>query len=167
MFTYLIQLYLKYFVTCDLPRQENEWPLRENILFFTLCLQVFFFTLCPRNLDLFYKLSYCIKWVKTSWTYITWWQYDQRGWEVHKYIFTRLAPQIESSRYNRGFKLFVNARWQLRIVLIYWVSQNLPQICTASAYVYHKSILKQKQYRFAVKFWDTFLLHHFGVEILK
>ena len=34
----------------------------------------------------------------------------------------------------------------------YWVSQNLPQICTASAYVYHKSILKQMQYTFTVNF---------------
>ena len=35
---------------------------------------------------------------------------------------------------------------------IYWVAQNLPQICTASAYVFRKSILKQMQYRYAVNF---------------
>ena len=34
----------------------------------------------------------------------------------------------------------------------YWVSHNLPQICTAFALVYHKFILKQMQYRFAVNF---------------
>ena len=34
----------------------------------------------------------------------------------------------------------------------YWVSQKLPQICTASAQVYWKSILKQMQYIFAVTF---------------
>ena len=32
------------------------------------------------------------------------------------------------------------------------MSQNLPQICTASALVYHKYIPKQMQYRFAVKY---------------
>ena len=36
-----------------------------------------------------------------------------------------------------------DAQW-----FIYWVSQNLPHICTESAYVYRKSILKQMQYRF-------------------
>ena len=25
-------------------------------------------TLCPRSLDQFYKVTYIIKWVKTSWT---------------------------------------------------------------------------------------------------
>ena len=35
---------------------------------------------------------------------------------------------------------------------IYWVSQNLWQICTASAKVYRKSIHKHMQYRFAVNF---------------
>ena len=34
----------------------------------------------------------------------------------------------------------------------YWVSQHLPQIGTASAEVYRKSILQQMQYRFAVTF---------------
>ena len=34
----------------------------------------------------------------------------------------------------------------------YWVSQNLLQICTASAQVYHKFILKQMQYRFSLNF---------------
>ena len=34
----------------------------------------------------------------------------------------------------------------------YWMSQNLPQICTVSAQVYRKSVLKQMQYRFAVTF---------------
>ena len=29
---------------------------------------------------------------------------------------------------------------------------NLPQICTASAYVYSKSIINQMQYRFALNF---------------
>ena len=32
------------------------------------------------------------------------------------------------------------------------MSQNLPQICTASTYVYRKSILKQMYYRFAENF---------------
>ena len=38
------------------------------------------------------------------------------------------------------------------ILHLYWVSQNLPQICTESALVYRKSLLKQMQYRFAVNF---------------
>ena len=33
-----------------------------------------------------------------------------------------------------------------------WLSQNLPQICTASAKVYVCGILRQMQYRFAVNF---------------
>ena len=28
-----------------------------------------FYTVCPRSLDPFHKVSYYIKWVKTSWTY--------------------------------------------------------------------------------------------------
>ena len=28
-----------------------------------------FNTVCPRSFDPFYKVSYCIRWVKTSWTY--------------------------------------------------------------------------------------------------
>ena len=35
------------------------------------------------------------------------------------------------------------------------MSQNLPQICTASVWVNRKSVLKQMQYRFAVHFGDT------------
>ena len=44
---------------------------------------------------------------------------------------------------------------------IYWVSQNLSQICTASAYVYRKSILQQLQYIFAVNF-GTLSMWHWG-----
>ena len=41
---------------------------------------------------------------------------------------------------------------------------NLPQFCTASAYVYRKFILKQMQYRFAVNFetLSTFPLHKYS-----
>ena len=46
--------------------------------------------------------------------------------------------------------------WSLR----YLVSQNLPQIWTASVLVYRKSIFKQMQYRFAVSFETHNMILH-------
>ena len=43
-----------------------------------------------------------------------------------------------------------------------WVSQKLPQMCTASAQVYRKSIPKQMQYRFAVNFGTLSTWYFFG-----
>ena len=45
-----------------------------------------------------------------------------------------------------------------------WVYQSVPQICTASAYLYRKCKLKQMQYRFAVNFW-TLILYIFFLSI--
>ena len=37
------------------------------------------YTVFPRNLDPFYIVCYCIIWVRTSWTYSTWWYRENRA----------------------------------------------------------------------------------------
>ena len=51
------------------------------------------------------------------------------------------------------------------MVLLYWVSQNLPQICTASAYWIVKHALKQMQYRFAVILYETLGIYNYHAKI--
>ena len=54
----------------SLSHQENVSRLKKNHVGKLVASNYFCFhtTICPRILDQFYTVSYCIDWVKTSWT---------------------------------------------------------------------------------------------------
>ena len=48
---------------------DIQWFRRLNIVSSVLGSIMALVTVCPRSLDPIYLVTYCIKWVKTSWTY--------------------------------------------------------------------------------------------------
>ena len=51
----------------DLPAWLKNCQSKE--LFFFVTMYPFQHTVCPRSSDPFYTISYCVKWITTSWTH--------------------------------------------------------------------------------------------------